>query len=81
MLVYGEIDENVPFRAAMAIFDALIEADKDFTSYVVPDANHGGAATHPYIVKRQRRFFEEHLGEPSAGEREGEPLARKSPMP
>ena len=64
MLVYGEIDENVPFRAAMAIFDALIEADKDFTSYVVPDANHGGAAAHPYIVKRQRRFFEEHLGGP-----------------
>ena len=64
MLVYGEIDENVPFRAGMAIFDALMKADKDFTSYVVPDANHGGAATHPYIVKRQRRFFEEHLGGP-----------------
>ena len=64
MLVYGEIDENVPFRAGMAIFDALMKADKDFTSYVVPDANHGGAAAHPYIVKRQRRFFEEHLGGP-----------------
>ena len=33
-------------------------------SYVVPNANHGGAAAHPYIVKRQRRFFEEHLGGP-----------------
>ena len=64
MLVYGEIDENVPFRAGMAIFDALMKADKDFTSYVVPDANHGGAAAHPYIVKRQRRFFGEHLGGP-----------------
>ena len=65
MLVYGEIDENVPFRAGMAIFDALMKVDKDFTSYVVPDANHGGAAAHPYIVKRQRRFFEEHLGGPA----------------
>lgn len=65
MLVYGEIDENVPFRAGMAIFDALMKADKDFTSYVVPDANHGGATAHPYIVKRQRRFFEEHLGGPA----------------
>ncbi len=64
MLVYGEIDENVPFRAAMTIFDALMEADKDFTSYVVADADHGGAVSHPYIVKRQRRFFMEHLGGP-----------------
>ena len=64
MLVYGEIDENVPFRAAMTIFDALMEADKDFTPYVVADADHGGASTHPYIVKRQRRFFVEHLGGP-----------------
>ena len=64
MLVYGEIDENVPFRAAMTIFDALMEADKDFTSYVVADANHGGAASHPYIVKRQRRFLVDHLRGP-----------------
>ncbi len=64
MLVYGEIDENVPFRAAITVFDALINADKDFTSYVVPNATHGGAASHPYIVKRQRRFFIDHLGGP-----------------
>ena len=64
MLVYGEIDENVPFRAAMAVFDALIKADKDFTSYVVPNANHGWASRNPYIVKRQRAFFAKHLGGP-----------------
>jgi dipeptidyl aminopeptidase/acylaminoacyl peptidase len=68
MLVYGEIDENVPFRSAMAIFDALIKADKDFTSYVVPNANHAGAAGSPYIVKRERRFFQEHLGGPVSQE-------------
>ena len=64
MLVYGELDENVPFRAAMAIFDALIKADKDFTSYVVPNATHGTAVLNPYIVKRQRQFFIDHLGGP-----------------
>jgi dipeptidyl-peptidase-4 len=64
MLVYGEIDENVPFRSAMAVFDALIKADKDFVSYVVPNANHGEAAGSPYIVKRERRFFQDHLGGP-----------------
>jgi len=64
MLVYGEIDENVPFRSGIAVFDALIKADKDFTSYVMPNADHGGAAANPYIVKRQRRFFYEHLGGP-----------------
>lgn len=66
MLVYGELDENVPFRAAMAIFDALIGADKDFTSYVMPNANHGEASRHPYIVKRQRQFFVDHLGGPKS---------------
>ena len=64
MLVYGEIDENVPFRAAMEVFDALMKADKDFTSYVVPNADHGWASRNPYIVKRQRQFFVEHLGGP-----------------
>ncbi|MHA7815115.1 MAG: S9 family peptidase [Pseudohaliea sp.] len=61
MLVYGEIDENVPLRAAMQIFESLMQADKDFTSYVVPNADHLGAGSHPFIVKRQRRFFVEHL--------------------
>jgi len=64
LLVYGEIDENVPFRSAMSTFDALIKADKDFDSFVVPNANHGGASSNPYIVKRQRRYFSEHLGPP-----------------
>ena len=64
MLVYGELDENVPLRSAMVIHDALIRADKDFTSYIVPNANHGQAARHPYIVKRQHTFFLDHLGGP-----------------
>jgi len=66
MLVYGEIDENVPFRSAIAVYDALIKADKDFTTYVIPNANHGLASRNPYIVKRQLRFFYEHLGGPVA---------------
>lgn len=65
MLVYGEIDENVPLRAGIAIFDALMKADKDFVSYVVPNANHGLASRNPYIVARQRRFFRDHLGGPA----------------
>lgn len=65
MLIYGEIDENVPLRSAMTIFDALIKADKDFVSYVLPNADHLGAQAHPYVVKRQRRFFREHLGGPT----------------
>lgn len=64
MLVYGEIDENVPLRAGMAIFEALMNANKDFVSYVVPNANHGLASRIPYIVERQRRFFRDHLSGP-----------------
>ena len=64
MLVYGELDENVPMRAAMTIYDALMKADKDFTTYIVPNADHRSAYRNPYIFKRQRRFFREHLGGP-----------------
>lgn len=78
LLVYGEIDENVPLRAAMTIYDALMKADKDFTTYVVPNADHLGAFHNRYIVERQRRFFREHLGGP---ERREKSSARSAPLP
>lgn len=69
LLVYGEIDENVPLRAAMTIYDALMKADKDFTTYVVPNADHAMAWRNPYIVERERCFFLEHLGGPKRQEK------------
>lgn len=78
LLVYGEIDENVPLRAAMTIYDALMQADKDFTTYVVPNADHLGAFHNRYIVERQRRFFREHLGGPGRWEKGS---AQTAPLP
>ena len=60
MLVYGEIDQNVPFNQAMAISDALIKADKDFQLVLVPNAPHS-VSSHPYAHRRIRDFLVSEL--------------------
>jgi dipeptidyl aminopeptidase/acylaminoacyl peptidase len=62
-LVYGMLDENVPFKHAAEIFDALIEAGKPFDSLVVPDDSHG-ITSDPYVVRRMMLYFGENLGGP-----------------
>jgi dipeptidyl-peptidase-4 len=63
LLIYGEIDENVPFVNAMVIYDALIKANKDFDTFIIPNAPHGTTG-HPYAVRRQGEYFVQHLGGP-----------------
>jgi dipeptidyl-peptidase-4 len=68
LLVYGEIDENVPFVSPMIMYDALIKADKNFDTFIIPNSPHGTTA-HPYAMRRQLEYFVEHLGGPvPAGE-------------
>jgi dipeptidyl-peptidase 4 len=64
LLVYGELDENVPINQAFAMFDALIKADKVFDTLIIPGATHGGAYMDPYAFKRQLNYFRQHLGPP-----------------
>jgi dipeptidyl-peptidase-4 len=63
LLVYGEIDENVPFLNMITFLDALIKADEDFDLVVLPNAPHGTMG-HPYAVRRQLDYLVRHLGGP-----------------
>ena len=63
LLIYGEIDENVPLNNAMIMYDALIKADKNFDTIILPNTPHG-TSTHPYAIRRQLEYFVEHLGGP-----------------
>jgi dipeptidyl-peptidase-4 len=67
LLMYGGIDENVPLNHAFLLFDALIDARKDFDSLIIPNAAHG-VPQHPYALRRMLEYFARHLGPPSAGQ-------------
>ena len=41
LLVHGFEDENVPFKHAIEMYDALIQADKPFDSLIIPTEAHG----------------------------------------
>jgi dipeptidyl-peptidase-4 len=68
LLIYGGIDENVPLKHAFALFDALIKANVDFDTLIVPDAPHS-AGLQPYAAIRTLKYFMNNLGDPSAGDR------------
>jgi len=63
LLIYGMLDENVPFKHAAEIFDALVKAEKPFDSLVVPDDSHD-VVQDRYAQRRTMRFFMENLGGP-----------------
>ncbi|MEZ4456077.1 MAG: DPP IV N-terminal domain-containing protein [Gemmatimonadales bacterium] len=60
MLVYGEVDDNVPPNLTLVLIDALIKANKNFDLLVMPYGNHGFAAD-PYFIRRQWDFLVKHL--------------------
>ena len=60
LLIYGGIDENVPLKNAFVLFDALIKADVDFDTLIMPDAPHGAGGT-PYAVERSLKYFVTYL--------------------
>ena len=60
LLIYGEIDENVPLHNAFLIFEALQKADKDYDTVLLTNQSHA-AFTAPYCVRRTLQFFCEHL--------------------
>lgn len=66
LLIYGGVDENVPLKNAFLLFDALIKADVDFDTLIMPDAPHS-AAGFPYAVTRTLKYFMSYLGGPVAG--------------
>ena len=63
LLVHGFEDENVPFKHALEMYDALIEADKPFDLLVIPTEAHG-ASMNDYVMHRTMLYFIDNLGGP-----------------
>jgi dipeptidyl aminopeptidase/acylaminoacyl peptidase len=61
MIVYGDLDENVAPAQAFRLIDALIKAGKPYDLLYLPNLNHAGGTTDPYLVKRTWDYFVEHL--------------------
>jgi dipeptidyl aminopeptidase/acylaminoacyl peptidase len=60
MLTVGEMDKNVDPSSTYQIVNDLIQADKDFTFYLIPNAGHG-AGEAPHFRRKRIEFFQEHL--------------------
>ena len=63
MVVHGLIDENVHFRHAARLIDALIKARKDHELLLFPNERHmpRSEADRVYMEERIRDFFAEQL--------------------
>ena len=60
LLVYGDMDENVPQAQVMRLVDALVKANKPYDLLYLPNRTHA-AASEPYTVQRTWDYFVEHL--------------------
>jgi len=68
LLVHGTGDDNVHVQNSMRMINALIEANKQFDMFIVPDRTHGiykGANTRLNLYTKMTNFVEEHLIEKS----------------
>jgi len=60
MLTVGEMDKNVDPSSTYQIVNDLIEADKDFTFFMIPNGGHG-AGEAPHFRRKRIEFFQKHL--------------------
>jgi len=60
MLVYGDMDENVPQHQAFRLIDALIKANKPYDLLYLPNRTHSGGH-ESYPLQRKMDYFVEHL--------------------
>ncbi len=64
LLIYGDLDENVPPVQVFRMVDALTRANKPYDLLYLPGRPHA-AANDPYAVRRVWDYFVEHLlGDP-----------------
>jgi dipeptidyl aminopeptidase/acylaminoacyl peptidase len=60
LLMTGDLDDNVHPMLTYWVADALIKANKDFDFMVLPNTNHGSAASL-YFQRRRWDYFVRHL--------------------
>lgn len=63
LLIHGTADDNVHFQNAVALQDALIEANKQFESFYYPNKNHGiyGGNTTMHLYTMMTNFLINNL--------------------
>ncbi|MFD1185488.1 S9 family peptidase [Pontibacter rugosus] len=66
LLIHGTGDDNVHFQNAVAMQDALIDANKQFESFYYPNRNHGiyGGNTYMHRFTMMTDFLERNLINP-----------------
>ena len=60
LIVYGDMDENVPQAQAFRLVDALIKANKPYDMLYLPNRTHRGGG-EGYVQQRNFDYFVEHL--------------------
>ena len=62
LLAWGDMDDNVPPALELQLVSALIKANKNFDTLVLPNRNHG-LSRDPYFIRRRWDYFvEQFLG-------------------
>ena len=63
LLVHGTGDDNVHFQNSISLEDALIKANKQFSSFYYPNRNHGiyGGVTRLHLYTMMTNFLEKNL--------------------
>jgi dipeptidyl-peptidase-4 len=61
MLVYGDLDENVPSSQVFRLADALIKANKPYDLLYLPRRTHMQGAGDEYTIRRTWDYFIERL--------------------
>lgn len=63
LLIHGDADDNVHYQNSAEMAAALIEANKQFDTYVYPNKNHGiyGGATRLHLYTKMTNFLKEKL--------------------
>lgn len=60
LLIYAELDNHVRLNQYFLLADALIKADKDFDTLLVPNADHR-VGLMPYAKKKWQQYFVDFL--------------------
>ena len=60
LIIYGDMDENVPQSQAFRLVDALIKANKRYDLLYLPNGTHS-VAHDGYVIQRRWDYFVEHL--------------------
>jgi len=60
MIIYGDLDENVPPSQAFRLVAALVKANKPYDLVYLPNRTHAGGGD-PYTIRRTWDYFITHL--------------------